>query len=289
MARDLIGRGQRTRSHQSETSGDQSKRQIGKHVVHPLSTAKLAELSNTRFQKPIAQVFLRGARAAYVGPGLNLAPHRNAVATIALAQAVPFELAIAVEGRVLGKYQMLWAALIPPGSLHHLKAHGAMVFLYLDALSDDHRLVQRMRLEAFDQRAAAGLFAGAADGALEGLFDLVSATASAADPRVAKVVRQIDNAPERFATIGRAAAVAGLSASRFQALFRDAVGIPFRRYRLWRRMGLVMRILGRGGTLTHAAHAAGFNSSAHLSTAFKAMFGFAPSQLVELGVRFDLD
>ena len=35
-----------------------------------------------------------------------------------------------------------------------------------------------------------------------------------------------------------------------------------------------------GASLTEAAHAAGFASSAHFSTAFRDMFGMTPSELV---------
>ena len=37
--------------------------------------------------------------------------------------------------------------------------------------------------------------------------------------------------------------------------------------------------LARGGTLTDAAHAAGYSDSAHLSRVFRATFGFRPSAL----------
>jgi AraC-like DNA-binding protein len=50
-----------------------------------------------------------------------------------------------------------------------------------------------------------------------------------------------------------------------------------------------MRELSRGRSLTEAAYSAGFASSAHLSAAFKAMFGLAPSALVKLGASFDLE
>jgi AraC-like DNA-binding protein len=76
---------------------------------------------------------------------------------------------------------------------------------------------------------------------------------------------------------------------RLQHLFREGHGVPFRRYRLWRRMALAMRVVRDGGTLTAAAHAAGFASSAHFSTAFRRMFGLAPSRLTGGSVVFDLD
>ncbi len=65
--------------------------------------------------------------------------------------------------------------------------------------------------------------------------------------------------------------------------------VPLRRYRLWRRMALAMLAVRDGGTLTQAAHAAGFASSAHFSTAFRRMFGIAPSRLTGGAVVLDLD
>lgn len=49
-----------------------------------------------------------------------------------------------------------------------------------------------------------------------------------------------------------------------------------------------MRTVASGGTLTNAAHAAGFASSAHLSSTFKRMFGLTASDLLALGVAIDL-
>jgi AraC-like DNA-binding protein len=54
-------------------------------------------------------------------------------------------------------------------------------------------------------------------------------------------------------------------------------------------MAVAGRELARSATLTEAAHAAGFASSAHFSTAFRAMFGLSPSGLLRAGVRFDVD
>lgn len=66
---------------------------------------------------------------------------------------------------------------------------------------------------------------------------------------------------------------------RFRHLFVAATGLPVRRYRLWIAMGSAMRAVARGETLTTAAHAAGFSSSAHFSSSFRGMFGMEPSRL----------
>jgi AraC-like DNA-binding protein len=53
-------------------------------------------------------------------------------------------------------------------------------------------------------------------------------------------------------------------------------------------MAVVMRALHAGCSLTDAAMSAGFASSAHLSSAFRRIFGLAPSEIVALGARIDL-
>jgi AraC-like DNA-binding protein len=72
---------------------------------------------------------------------------------------------------------------------------------------------------------------------------------------------------------------ARLSPSYFQHLFKTETGVPFRRYRSWARMGAALKAVRSGCSLTEAAHAAGFSSSAHFSSAFARMFGLPPSRL----------
>jgi AraC-like DNA-binding protein len=179
--------------------------------------------------------------------------------------------------------------LIPPGALHHLKAHGDMAFVYLDAVSDEHGAIG-----GADLRAAAQALRGAprSDDApwcadrLCGLLNLPRRPAL--DPRIAGILRAIDARPEGGAKLADIARAAGLSPSRCREMIRDAAGLPLRRYRLWRRMARIAEELSLGRSLTEAAYASGFASSAHLSTAFRAMFGLAPSALLKAGVTFDI-
>ncbi len=79
------------------------------------------------------------------------------------------------------------------------------------------------------------------------------------------------------------------SPSRLAHRFREATGVPLRRYVLWCRVRAAMEMAMRGSNLTEAAHVAGFADSAHLSRTFRAMFGIAPSFMFEhgrLGVTF---
>ncbi|MFZ4121930.1 MAG: helix-turn-helix domain-containing protein [Caulobacterales bacterium] len=232
------------------------------------------------------QISLSGARAGYCGPALNLAPHRNVVATIAIALDDPFELALAPGCDSGGPFARKHIALIPPGVLHHLRAKGDMGFIYLDALSDDHRNVKAMALDDASTKLGFGTLKNERAFDVDALCDALGVPKrKAVDPRIAAVVTRINQRPQDFARISDAAALAQLSASRFQALFRQAVGIPFRRYRLWRRMAVVVTCVSAGESLTNAALEAGFAGSAHLSATFKAMFGLSVSGLLASGIQ----
>lgn len=247
----------------------------------PIPEPHLGPDRAARFQKRIgpARVGLAGARAAYVGPPLDLAPHRNAAATLAIGLEAPFTLTL--PGAPPAARTI---ALIPPGTRHHLHATGRMAFLYLDALGDDLAALQASDLHAARVRL---LRHGAIALATADPDALCAALAlprrPAGDPRIARVLHRLNTDPDSLAHAAQAAALAGLSASRFQAVFRTATGVPFRRYRLWRRLAAAFRATETEPSLTHAALAAGFSSSAHLSAAFKTMFGLSPSALLAPG------
>jgi AraC family transcriptional regulator len=79
-----------------------------------------------------------------------------------------------------------------------------------------------------------------------------------------------------------------LSPSRFTHLFREEVGVPFRRYVLWRKFTRAVLLIGRGATLSAAAHLSGFADSAHLTRTGYQMFGVAPSVLMGRGEFYEI-
>ncbi|MBI3241269.1 MAG: AraC family transcriptional regulator [Chloroflexi bacterium] len=70
-----------------------------------------------------------------------------------------------------------------------------------------------------------------------------------------------------------------LSQSRFATLFKQNIGIPFRRYLMWQRLMEAIKQVTSGASLTDAAHESGFADSAHLSRTFKQMFGMTMAEL----------
>jgi AraC-like DNA-binding protein len=220
----------------------------------------------------------------YIGPGLRLAPHHNVAATIAVALREPFELRTWARSTAWSNWKSHLSAMIPSETLHHLRSSGPMAFLYLDPLTDRRHLPSQAQLDSGRRRL---LEAGARIGITEAFAGFGLQPRLPSDARIAKVVLEVERRPDAFGRMREAAELACLSPSRFRARFDAEVGLPFRRYRMWRRMALVMRSIAQGRNLTAAALEAGFSSSAHLSSAFKRMFGLAASEIIALGVAID--
>jgi AraC family transcriptional regulator len=102
-------------------------------------------------------------------------------------------------------------------------------------------------------------------------------SAEVTDPRIMSAILYINQHLDRAITLDEVASYACLSPSRFRHVFADQTGMGLRPYILWRRFLLVWDLLMKGGSLSEAAHAAGFADAAHLSRTSVKAFGFAPS------------
>jgi AraC family transcriptional regulator len=100
------------------------------------------------------------------------------------------------------------------------------------------------------------------------------------DERVTKVLTAIQASDDLRLSIEDAAAMAFLSSSRFAHLFKQQVGLPFRRYMLWRKLTRAMLAIGKEPTIAAAAHASDFADAAHLTRTFYQMFGIPPSVMM---------
>jgi AraC-like DNA-binding protein len=100
------------------------------------------------------------------------------------------------------------------------------------------------------------------------------------DPRVTKLLAKIRQADELRLSLEDAAGVIHLSPGRFAHLFKDQLGLPFRRYLLWRKVMRAMLAIGRESSIADAAHASDFADAAHLTRTFHQMFGIPPSVMM---------
>lgn len=100
------------------------------------------------------------------------------------------------------------------------------------------------------------------------------------DPRIARVLEAIRASDDLRMSVETAAGMAHLSPGRFAHLFKDEVGLPFRRYMLWRKVTRAMLAMGKERTLAAAAQHGDFADAAHLTRTFFQMFGMKPSVLM---------
>ena len=75
----------------------------------------------------------------------------------------------------------------------------------------------------------------------------------------------------------------GLSESHFLHLFKDEMGVPFRKYILWKKLKRAISLIAIGSkpNLADIALEAGFADSAHLSNVIKASFGLSPREILK--------
>jgi len=99
------------------------------------------------------------------------------------------------------------------------------------------------------------------------------------DRRIAAVLEHLRTTPSPPPSIGDLARIAYLSESRLQHVFREQVGVPIRRYLLWRRYLTALSLLADGSSVTDAAFAAGFADGSHLTRTAVRMNGYPPTEM----------
>ncbi len=99
------------------------------------------------------------------------------------------------------------------------------------------------------------------------------------DKRIEMAVGIIKENAADNVSVDEIAETLGLSVSHLSQLFKEATGVPIRRYRLWQRLFIVAAKMAGGMRLTEAAISAGFSDSAHFSRVFKEICGVRPTDI----------
>lgn len=223
---------------------------------------------------------------------------------VPLHQHHAIQIVIGVEGEIAikgkqGEWRSSRGVIVRPDVEHSfdgLGSLGAMVFvdpesvegLWLrSSLGGDITVVPEARLEksiselrTFDERPLESMEIGALIRHCVHSLCAGAPPARKMDPRVTHVLKTIRASEDLRISIEDVAATAFLSPSRFAHLFKQQVGLPFRRYMLWRKLTRAMLAIGREGTIAAAAHAADFSDAAHLTRTFYQMFGLSPSAML---------
>ena len=234
-----------------------------------------------------------------VGSGGVAAPHAHHAIQVTLGLDGPIRFR---EGE--GDWADYTVALVQPDVLHAFDGRGTTVaMLFVDAEGRDGRWlrdawpagVARVPPERVTaQLAALRTFREERPGPAEAATLVTALVAGLCrgprpvhqrDDRIARALELIHARTDARVSQAEIAAQVFLSPSRFAHLFTADVGVPFRRYLLWRKLSLAMQAFGRGATLSAAAHAAGFSDSAHLTRTWQQMFGLAPTMMTA-GLEF---
>lgn len=221
----------------------------------------------------------------FIGPLGRNASHAHSVPVYVVGVYAPFRMKIGG-----GDWLTCRSAVVPAGVPYEFDVAGQpLAVLYLEP--NEGRVETLMPL-AGDAREVDGALVSdlgppllrelyeARDGAKcaeAAVADLLSFAKSkqrrVLDARVSRVVDALSSGVEDGLQVADAARNVGLSASRFQHLFVDEIGVPFRRFRVWQRLRTAIGEIAGGNSFTDAAHAAGFFDQAHFARAFRSAFG----------------
>lgn len=184
------------------------------------------------------------------------------------------------------------AILAKPGIAHAVACDGPVLALMIPV----HRAVglARRSNEPIEQLSSrdSEVLAHMASAGIERLSSLEVATGLTAeliehlardgpslDSRVLRVLRVLDQLDGPTPPLDELAAAVGLSRFRLAHLFSAEVGVPIRRYAMWRRLARAAAELGQGRSQAAAALAAGFADQAHLCRTSRALVGRPASAL----------
>lgn len=181
------------------------------------------------------------------------------------------------------------AAIIPPGVAHQVHAEpdttGFVAFLDPDSTTA-HAALARL-VEMPGDRADSWVAAARPRRPIPALTPAPTRPRPA-HPVVDDALRAAAEWPGGPPTLGELAARVGISGSRLSHVFTTQVGLPYAAWRRWTRLHQAFAVVRTGGSLTMAAHSAGFADSAHLTRTCRELIGITPTEaLIATGWRPD--
>jgi AraC-like DNA-binding protein len=246
-----------------------------------------------------AQLYLGNGRALYCGPLQHLEAHLYGAPVLHVGIYGPFRIKLAGED-----WQSRRCVVVPPGVRHALDlAGGIHGKLFVETDSADAPAFRRRfpyrrgEARALSDRDVVELFRwvyeenpsqAEVEARVDTLLAVDGTIENPLDARIKLAVELIRREPDRNFTQKELAEALGLSPSRVLHLFSDQLGVPYRRFRLWKRLMHSFALLHAQDNLTHAALDSGFADATHFSHAFRDTFGVNPAPVFRKIERFDL-
>ena len=246
-----------------------------------------------------AQLYLGKGRALYCGPLQHLEAHLYGAPVLHVGIYGPFRIKLAG-----GAWQSRRCVVVPPGVRHALDLAGGIhgkLFVETDC-ADAPAFRRRFPYRRGDARAltdrdVVDLFRwvyeenpshAEVETRVDALLAVGEMTESPLNARIKLAVELIRREPDRNFTQKELAEALGLSPSRVLHLFSAELGVPYRRFRLWKRLLHSFELLHSQDNLTYAALDSGFADATHFSHAFRDTFGVNPAPVFRKIERFEL-
>ncbi|OSZ77110.1 hypothetical protein CAP36_11885 [Chitinophagaceae bacterium IBVUCB2] len=237
--------------------------------------------------------------ALYVGRNIQTKLHTHHAVEIVIAFNKPF-----LISRNGSEFEKSDCSIIAADLAHQFEGQDDFyIFLYFDAeLQLAQQLEQKLKLnkdgiihyfgeeietarkdfilcfqsDSFDENTAISI--------IQNLLLAVTGEApenNGTETRITEAIQLIQSSLHSEISLENIASAVFLSESRFAHLFKEQIGIPFRRYVLWCRMQAALKAVLEGKSFTEAAYEGGFADLAHLSRTFTHMFGVSPSDVLK--------
>jgi len=215
----------------------------------------------------------------------RLRPHSHGSLAILVGLEDRFEVT------TLGQVQRGRIAVIPASVRHGLDFHDRRVLVcYAEPHAPGYARLHRRAAGAcqvspdLDRGLDAALRVWSDQGRLESLWrwahERFGDEGATLDARIAALTARFSEDDLLDAPTAVLAEQVGLSTSRFIHLFTSELGAGVRRVKQYYRFKLAVRSVATGGSLTTAAHHAGFADSSHFSRAFLDTFGLNPASVL---------
>jgi AraC-like DNA-binding protein len=238
-------------------------------------------------------------RLLYCGPLQHLEAHLYGTAVLHVGVYRPFRIRLAD-----GEWRPCRCAVVPAGIRHALDmAGGVHGKLFVERDSPDAMGFRKRfphggnRVHFFQDEETIECFRwvyeddpdrAAVEERVDRLLDSGEQQPSVFDARMRRVIELIGREPDRNYSQEELAAMVGLSPSRFLHLFRQEAGVPYRRFRMWKRLMSSIELLHARDNLTRAALDAGFADATHFSHCFRDTFGVNPAPVFRKIERFEV-
>ncbi|MFT6632221.1 MAG: AraC-like DNA-binding protein [Bacteriovoracaceae bacterium] len=220
------------------------------------------------------QIILHDYYAVIISDSLNTERHSHVAHQISYSlDAKPFR--VEVNNRVESKLAILIPSLV---SHKFLDEKGKYLSILIDNDSTFSEVDLNERIHSIKD------FPKDMNEVVKLLNQLGLNSSKALDTRVMTILDLIKNSQNlESIRLSEIAQDIGLSESRLLHLFKAEVGVPFRKYILWKKLKRAVTEFSTntGRNFTEIALDAGFSDSAHLSKVVKASFGLSPSEILK--------